>query len=185
MKRKLYLFLLLIFSALLSSCEMQFGHKKTENPDEYGKWESYLDVADFLPESIDDYTVNKYSYTLEAWLDICFEIYLDITVSEEQFNILISDAKSSYNFIEEKTAYYDEDYHEIIFEDYYKIFEDRSHGRVGWADIEKIIYNEETLNIIYVCFHANDTGVYQIDQFEYFNRFEIIEDEYIESVSAN
>ena len=124
MKRKLYLFLLLIVCALLSSCEMQFGYKKIENSDEYGKWESYLNVADFLPESIEDYTVNKYSYTLDAWLDICFEIYLDITVTEEQFNILISEAKSKYNFLEEKTAYYNENYHEIIFEDYYKIFED-------------------------------------------------------------
>ena len=53
---------------------------------------------------------------------------------------------------------------------------------VGWADIEKVIYNPETLNIIYVCFHANDTAVYKLDEVAYFNRFSILEEDYVKSI---
>ena len=51
---------------------------------------------------------------------------------------------------------------------------------VGFADIEKIIYNPETYRIVFVAFHANDTGVYPLKDFAYFNCFNIDENEYVE-----
>lgn len=174
--------LILIFSLL--GCNMQFGSKYITDPQKYGKWESYLDVPSFLPSEIDEYKVNGYSYTLLAYMDICYEIFIDISVTEEQFHELIKKVEDHPDYLYEKDAYYSDGYKEIVFQDYYRIYhhEDEIESNVGWADIEKVIYNPETLNIIYVCFHANDTGVYNLDEVEYFNRFSIIEEEYAKNI---
>ncbi len=181
MKTKSFcLLMLLIISLLLSSCDMGFGSKHIEDPQKYGSWESYLNIPSFFPSSIVDYQVNGYSYTLLAYMDICFEIFLDITVSPKQFEELIEEARSYAEEPCEKNAYYCDGYVELVFQDSYTVHrpEENIAENVGWADIEKIIYNPESLNIVYVCFHANDTGVYQLDKVAYFNRFSIQEKEY-------
>lgn len=190
MKKRLNLFLIsiiFVFMFLLSSCNTIFGTKYVVNPKKYGKWETYLDVPTYLPSEIDDYKVNSYSYTLYAYMDVCYEIFLDITVSEEQFNKLIADAKSYPDFECEQYTYYAEGYKEIIYEDYYYVYhyEGERQANVGGAHIEKIIYNEETLNIIYVCFNTYDTGVYHFSDVAYFRRFEISENEYVENLNKD
>lgn len=184
-KKTLCLTFLLAVCLLFSSCEMHFGSKRIEDSKEYGKWESYLDIPDFLPSSVDDYRVNGYAYTLEAYMDICYEVFVDITVTKEQFDELIARAKAHPDYICERPAYYSDGYVEIILEDFYEIDDRREDDltlRVGWADVEKVIYNEETQNIIYVCFHANDSGVYRLENVEYFNRFSINEEEYVQNL---
>ena len=113
-------------------------------------------------------------------MDICFEIFLDISVSEEQFGQLLADARSHGEYTE-KEAYYCDGYFEIVFQDDYEIYrgKDDLTENVGWADIEKVVYNSETLTIIYVCFHANDTGVYPLTDVAYFNRFSINQENYV------
>ena len=185
MKKKSFCLLwLLVISLWLSSCEMGFGSKHIEDPQKYGEWESYLEAPSFFPASVDGYQVNGYSYTLFAYMDICFEIFLDITVSAEQLEALLREAASYNDGYSESEAYYADGYTEIVFEDSYEAQERAINGErnVGRADIEKIIYNPESLNIVYVCFHANDTGVYPLDEVAYFNRFSIREEEYMASV---
>ena len=174
--------LIMIFS--LVGCDMQFGSKYITDPQKYGKWESYLDIPSFLPSEIDEYEVNSYSYTLLAYMDICYEIFVDISVTEEQFYQLIKNAEDHPDYLYKKDAYYSNGYTEIVFQDSYEIYhgKDGIESNVGWADIEKVIYNPETLNIIYVCFHANDTGVYNLDGVAYFNRFSILEEDYVKNI---
>jgi hypothetical protein len=182
--------LIIAISLLLSACDFSdfsFGTKRVTDPAEYGKWESYLEIPDFLPSTVEDLKVNSYSYIIYAYMDICYEIFLDITVTKEQFDSLISKAKNEAEYLYEKEAYYCDGYYEIVFEDYYDVFvaSDINHKTqpvVGYADIEKIIYNEASLNIIYVCLHANDTGVYDLDDVAYFNRFYIKEKEYEKNI---
>ncbi len=169
------IFLIMVLM-MLTGCEMQLGSKYIDKPEQYGEWESYLNIPSFLPASIDDYQVNSYSYTLLAYMDICYEIFVDISVTEEQFEQLIAEAKACPKYKGEKAAYYCDGYKEIVYQDYYDVFSKK--GNVGWADIEKIIYNSEMLNIVYVCFHSNDTAVYDLDKVAYFNRFSINENEY-------
>ncbi len=179
-KKSLFLIALIMVGFFLIGCDVGFGSKHVKNPKEYGKWESYLDIPAFLPNSITNYQVNDYSYTLLAYMDICYEIFLDVSVMEEQFEELISNAKSQKAYLREKEAYYCEGYYEIVFQNYYEVYDGKDfEGNVGWADIEKIVYNPETLNIIFVCFHANDTGVYELDDVAYFNRFSITQQEYV------
>lgn len=184
MKKRVFCLILLVIGILLTGCQdMQFGSKYIDDPEQYGKWESYLKTPSFLPASIDDYQVNSYSYTLHSYMDICYEIFVDITVTEDQFDQLITEAKSHAH--DEKAAYYCDGYEEIVFQDTYDVYSGKNgdEKNVGWADIEKIVYNSETLNIVYVCFHANDTGVYKLDEVKYFNRFSIKEDEYVSNLS--
>ena len=176
--------LIIIIAITLTSCNKFWGAKYVTNPKKYGKWETYLDIPTFLPDSIEDYQVNSYSYTLYALMDICYEIFVDISVTEEQFYQLIKNAEDHPDYLYKKDAYYSTGYTEIVFQDSYEIYhrEDDVEPNVGWADIEKVIYNPETLNIIYVCFHANDTGVYNLDEVAYFSRFSILEEDYVKSI---
>ena len=84
-------------------------------PEAYGNWTKYHDAPAFLPETLDGYTVNAYSYTLYNYFDICYEIFLDLTVTEEQFTVLIERAEGYSDARTSRTAYYDEAYTEIIF----------------------------------------------------------------------
>ena len=172
--------LLVAISILFTGCDVGFGSKHTNDPEKYGMWESYLEIPPFLPTSLDSYEVNSYSYTLLAYMDICYEIFLDISVSEQELERLVAHAKEQPNYLFERPAYYSEGYTEIVFEDSYETYqqENEDERNVGWADIEKVIYSTEALNVVYVCFHANDTGVYRLKDLAYFSRFSINEWEY-------
>lgn len=185
-KRSVFSILLLVFSLWLTGCDMWFGTKHIEDPKEYGKWESYLEIPPFMPDSVDGYQVNGYSYTVLAYMDICYEIFLDLTVSQEELAQILSEARADPNCMGERKAYYRNGYFELVYEDVYEIHEkEESEKNVGWADIEKIVYHPETGNVIFVCFHANDTGVYNVDRVAYFQRFSIREEEYVKHLSAN
>lgn len=169
---------------LLSACEL--NHKKTTNPDEYGS-NNYISHIAYFPESIKDYSVNSYSFNSYDGQYTCTEIYLDITADEEQFDQIINTANHSENVTSKKRAFYDKDYTEIVFrDDYTESFEysegitgDEKTRYAGSADIEKIIYNSKNRNIIFEYFDAQAIGKYPIDEIEYFNRFDISEDEYV------
>ena len=184
MKKCLSLFLI-FFTAILSltSCMGTFRYDSIEKYQRIRKDPFYN--AEFIPYDTDEYTINDFSFIRYVYLDTCFEVFLDITVKEEQFDELIAQAKSSGKFVEQDT-WYANGYTEIVFEDDYHLghgyFEDCADvtPTVGWATVEKIIYNPETLNIIYVCFHSWDTGVYKVDDIRYFKHFEIDPEEYIE-----
>ena len=171
--------LLLIVSAIFSMSGCDFGSKRISDIEQYGQFESYIELPEFFPDSVDGYTVNAYAYHLESWMDTCYEILLDITVAESQFEELLSGVLE-----QGKECYYSEGFYEVIFEDHYDIFteEEDSQQVVGYADIEKIIYNPETNRIVYVALHANDTGVYPLKDVAYFNCFHIDEKEYVKHI---
>lgn len=175
-----FLAILTVICAMVSSCgflsPFGFGTFYETNENNYGEWASFLDIPSFLPDSVNEYKVNSYSYTLYNYLDICYEIFLDITVDENKFDSLLEIAQSYSNDYEERPADYIDGYTEIVFVDKYSEY--KNGEQVDWADIEKIIYNREVGNIIYVAFHAHDTGVYDIKDVAYFNRFSIDSDNY-------
>ncbi len=185
MKKISIVLLCVLLLVTLTGCNALFGNIRIDDPSRYGE---YSTKDSFLPQDITEYTVNKYSCNIYAYFDICHQLYLDITVTKEQFELIISEARKNKDFKYEKQSYYDEDYIEIVMCDSYDIYdhdEDSPEKKVGWADIDKIIYNPQTLNIIFVCFHANDTGVYPLNEVEYFNRFSIDETEYVENIEEN
>lgn len=170
---------LIVIAMMFSLSGCDFGSKRITDAEQYGQFESYIELPEFFPNSIEGYTVNSYAYNLESWMDTCYEIFLDITTTENQFDELLSDVID-----QGKACYYSEGYFEVVFEDSYDIFteEDNETQVVGYADIEKIIYNPETFRIVYVAFHANDTGVYPLKDVAYFNCFNIDENEYVEHI---
>ena len=112
-------FFLCILVLLTGCSELGIGAIQETSPTKYGEWEKYHTAPSFLPQKIDDYTVNAYSYTLYNYLDTCYEIFLDITVSEERLNELIGNARQRSDVLIEKETYYSNGYTEIVFADMY------------------------------------------------------------------
>ena len=163
----------------LSACSfLGIGTFYETTVNKYGKWAKYLDIPSFLPSSVASYKVNAYSYTLYNYMDVCYEIFLDIVVEGDAFDDLLSSARAYSENYEEQPADYCAGYMELVFIDNYERWENGD--KVGWADIEKVIYNTDTKNIIFVVFHAQDTGVYDVRDVAYFNRFSINADSYSE-----
>lgn len=176
---RIVLIVLMIISIVFSLSGCDFGSKRISDIGQYGQYESYIELPEFFPDSVEGYTVNAYAYNLESWMDTCYEIFLDITVTESQFGELLSEVVG-----QGKECYYSEGFYEVVFEDSYDIFaeEDNAQQVVGYADIEKVIYNPETHRIMYVALHANDTGVYPLKDVAYFNFFNIDETEYVKHI---
>lgn len=169
------LWISIIIAMMLSLSACDFGSKRVTDIQQYGKLENYIKLPEFFPDSVEDYSVNAYAYNLESWMDVCYEIFLDITVTESQFDELLSDVMSN-----SVKCYYSDGFHEVVFQDSYTIFnDDQNQAVVGYADIEKIVYNPDTYRIVFVAFHANDTGVYPLKDVAYFNCFNIDENEYV------
>ncbi len=170
--------------ALLTAGILTMGTDHYDSVDDYGVWKENGIEIGFLPESVDEYTVNGFSYIIYNYFDVCYEVFLDITVTEEQMGALIEEARSYSDSYCEQDAWYAEGYVEIVFEDEYnrgEPGEEQEDGleQVGWATVDKVIYNEETLNIIFVSLHAHDSDVHDVENVEYFNRFAITPEEYV------
>lgn len=166
--------------------QVAFGSYYTEDVSEYGDYVKKYEAPDFLPDTLDDVTVVKYCYTVEAYFSRAVEIYLEVTVPEENFNDYISDIMSSDQTHTTKTAYYDPTYTEIIFKDEYEIWEYEDDGTqiVGLADVQKVIYSPDTCTVIFECLYVDDYATLLIDQVVYFARFEIDEYEYVNQSSG-
>lgn len=186
MHRLIRFFLAAAMLLLCTGCdtaELGWGTNHITDPAQYGNVENYIELPEYFPETITEYTVNSYSYTLYAYMDVCYEIFLDLTVTETQFDSLLLRIRSLPDVQSEREAYYAEGYYEIIFRDSYSINTDEHFendpANVWNAKIEKVIYNPETFHIIFESFDAFDSGVYPLNEVAYFNRFEIDPYEYV------
>jgi hypothetical protein len=166
--------------------QVAFGSYYTEDVSEYGEYVKKYEAPDFLPDTLDDVTVVKYCYTAEAYFSRAVEIYLEVTVPEENFDDYIKDIMDSEKSHNTKTAYYDSSYIEIIFKDDYEIYEyeEDEMQMVGIADVQKVIYSPETYTVIFECLYVDESAVLYLDQVVYFARFEIDEYEYVNQSSG-
>lgn len=185
MRKKLILFFVLVqICILLCGCDVYFGRRHVTNTRKYGKIESYLDFPKYFPESIKEYEVNAYSYHVISYFDTCHEVFLDVQLTKEQFDEVISSVREQNEIRYEQEAYYADGYYEIVIQDYFDYRQSDAED-VDWATVEKVIYNPETFHVVFECLHAHDSGVYDVDQVEYFNLFSIKQSEYYEHAKAN
>ena len=50
------------------------------DPAKYGKFQSYIESEiEYFPKSIEEYVVNDYAYTRYEYLDLCYEVFLDLS----------------------------------------------------------------------------------------------------------
>ncbi len=180
---------LLVFALLfaLSFCGT-FGDAYITDPAKYGKSYYGVSLNNYFPDVIDEYTVNAYSFRIYAFLDICYEAILDISVTEEQFDEIISEVKKIRPEYTEIESYYAEGYSELVFCDRYSIDRsDRANSDIAsvyTAKIEKVVYDPESLRIVFVDFDAFDSYVYPLNEVEYFNMFNIDEEEYLHWINV-
>lgn len=174
MIRIVSLFLVLVL--LLGS----FGTTHIEDPAQYGQIDESIPFPSFFPESVTPFQVNAYSYTLYSYMDVCYEIFLDLTVTRAQLEELLTKVRACAP--EEKQAYYAEGYFELVFTDVYSLHPEEESANVWNARIEKVIYNPETCHIVFESFDAFDSGVYPLEEVAYFNRFGIDQVEYMRAL---
>ena len=145
------------------------------DPSEYGNVHDSVQIPFYYPESITEYTVNSYFYAIEKDTALCYEIFLDLTVSEDELTSFISSITSdrrkktitdSYNYV---------GYKEIVFFDEYAIATDRlfSKTAIEAANIEKVLYSEENQRIIFVLLYIEENSGYHYDEIEYFKKLNI------------
>lgn len=150
---------------------------RVRSPEEYGKFYKKIQIPSYYPNSISEYTVNSYYYAVEEHSELCYEIFLDITVSESEFNTLLQSVKSDGREKKIGTAYHSTEYLEIIFNnDYTPSYS--YYGTVENANIEKVIYNEAEGRIIFVLLYVGEDGIYGINEIEYFKKLKISYDKY-------
>lgn len=182
MKIVALLAVVLCISLTVSFC-CSFGEVYIDDIDKYGRSRYGVELQNYFPSDIKDYTVNAYSYRVYAYLDISYEILLDITVTEEQLDEIIEDVKKKRPEYIEVESYYADGYKELVFSDEYSIDRsDRATSEVAsvyHALIEKVVYSPEELRIVFVDFDPFDSYVYPLQEVEYFNIFGIDEEEYL------
>ena len=159
--------LFILGSALLSS-------GKSENitdPAKYGSFNSSVKIPDYYPESISAYTVSRYYYAMNSAPTLAYEIYLDITMPEADFDALIAKVTSDTRQKTTKDAFHSTDYNEIIFSDEYEF--EYKYNEVKSANIEKVIYHKTKPRVVFVLFVVEEGGSYDLESIEYFNRLRI------------
>ncbi len=159
--------LFILGSALLSS-------GKSENitdPAKYGSFNSSVKIPDYYPESISAYTVSRYYYAMNSAPTLAYEIYLDITMPEADFEALMAKVTGDTRQKTTKDAFHSTDYNEIIFSDEYE-FEYEEY-QVKSANIEKVIYHKTKPRVIFVLFLVEENGEYSLENVEYFKRLRI------------
>ena len=183
-KNILFSFIIIQICIFLCGCDVYFGRRHVSDTSKYRKVDSYIDFPSYFPESIEEYDVNDYSYRLVSYFDTCHEIFLDVNLTEEQFDEVMNFVKEHNEIKYEQEAYYADGYYEIVITDYYEINKSKLED-VDWATVEKVIYNPETFHVVFECLHAHDTGIYDVDEVEYFNLFSINQSEYYEHAKAS
>ena len=173
MKKLLAVILSVILS--LAGCE-----NYTADVEKYGQVANYITFPDYFPEMLDDYQVNRYSYRLYSYMDICYEIYLDITVAPEEAEQLLTEAKTKRPDWSEREATYAEEYYELVFCDQFAL-NGQGGDTIGQANIEKIVYDPTAGNMVFVRIYAVDAGMYPVAELAYFDRFDIHAETYGES----
>lgn len=183
MKKVLSILMCLVVGAIaLAGCDL-FGTTYVTDIAEYGQVDSSIEFPQYFPDTVQDLKVNSYSYTVYNYMDICYEIFLDVTVDNDKFIEMLKEIKDSSASFDEQEAYYAEGYKEIVFTDRYSLCTQQNtqayNDYVWRAKVEKVVYNPDTNNIIFECFNAFDSGVYALNDVAYFNRFGINQTEYV------
>ena len=149
--------------------------ESTEDPAKYGDFNKDVKLPAYYPKSISNYKINGFSYKIEKNSTLCYEIFLDITLNEKDFETLISGANADARSKTVKSAYHSSEYKEIVFSDK---FEYDHLGYVLDSNVEKVIYNKSEFRIIFVLLYTEELGYYPADNIEYFKKLNINPQEY-------
>ena len=186
--KKLVLSLILCFSIfcntgcafiILSALFNSDVSETVTDPDEYGNFHDEVELPSYYPGSLSGYTVNDYCYVIEKSSHLCYEIYLDITVSSEAFTQILGAVGADSRTKTVKNAYHAFDYKDVIFSDSIDFALNGYTNSVNKANIEKVIYNESESRIIFVLLYIEENSYYNADDIQYFDKLNIDPEKYL------
>lgn len=161
-----------LWSAIFGTSDIS---ERITDPEKYGEFHDSVNVPAYFPGDISGYTVNNYCYAIEKGTYLCYEIFLDITLSEEDFTKVLSAVTSDGRTKVIKGAYHSDKYNDVIFSDEFTY---DLHSYVEKANIEKVIYSEEKSRIIFTLLYVEENSFYHIDNVEFFKKLNITPEAY-------
>ena len=184
-KVKLFLIILIAIIALpitmisaLQSNAFLISH--TTDVNNYGIYDDEYMKIDHFPEQITDNMIPvHYSYYYDYTWDYCYELYLEVKITDGEYESI----KSKYES-ELKDCFYASNYSEYVISDYTNnyIREDGS-CYMNSPHIRKIIFNDSDQTIIFVSICGIDPFYYENSY--YFERFNLDPIEYSNYLKEN
>ena len=149
--------------------------ERITDPQKYGEFHDSVNVPAYLPGDISNYTVNNYCYVIEKSAYLCYEIFLDITLSPEDFTKVLSTVTSNTRDKVVKGAFHSDKYNDVIFSDEFTY---DLYAYVEKANIEKVIYSQEKSRIIFAILYVEENSLYHINNVEFFKKLNITPEAY-------
>ena len=183
MKRVLLIFqifLLLIFSLSFTSCDT-YEIIETNDIKEYGNFRNTkygVDLAEYakkvMPEKVENFfTSVEYSYKM-CHSPAMHEAYLKVTIeSDDQYDQYLN---SVLDINDTQEFYYDKTLKEYVIRDIITLHnkEDEDGPRIGYSEIQKILFSTEENTIIVLSLVIPDNDMpFKTDTFLYFDEFDI------------
>ena len=151
---------------------------KVTDPQKYGDFHRTVEIPDYYPESLSAYTVNDYCYFIEKNSRLCYEVFIDITLSENEFSEMLSSVNADSRKKSVKDAFHSPGYKDVIFYDEYEFSDETSFDAVESAHIEKVIYSEAESRIIFVLLYIEQYSYYEVEKIEFFKKLKIDPSQY-------
>lgn len=160
------------------SCGKDGGVYQTTDIKDYGNFVGTYDdenlnkyITGFFPDVIQDhFDVVKYSYKAVRGDTISCEAYLEFTIEDEEKFDLYTSAITNNDKTNEFA--YDTSFTERVFSDYLQLTS--SQEGIERANIQKILYSDESNTVIFVFIMVHDGGYTRADAYDaYFSRFDI------------
>lgn len=166
---------LILISSLLGSNDSE----TVTDAGKYGSFHDDVEIPSYYPETLSGYTVNDYFYTVDKSTTLCYEIYLDITVTEEAFTTVIAKVNADDRAKTVKSAYHSASYTDVIFSDEIDLALDGYIDKIESAKVEKVIYNEAESRIIFALLYVEELSYYSSDKVQYFKKLNIDLEKYL------
>lgn len=152
--------------------------KKVTDPQEYGEFHNSVEIPEYYPEAISAYTVNDYCYVIEKNSSLCYEVFIDVSLSKGDFEALITSAMDDSRTKTVKGAQHSPEFKEIVFFDEYEFTAENEFDLLVSAHIEKVIYNEKESRIIYSLLYVEEYSYYKTQNVEFFQKLKISPEKY-------
>lgn len=166
---------------LISAMQSDFDAKSyTNDVTNYGIYDSEYMMDDHFPENITaEMTPVYYSYYYDNSWDYCYELYLEVKMSDNEYKRL----KTQYEN-ELKNCFFAPDYKEYVISDYpHNYINEDGSCYMDSPDIRKIIFNDVEQTIIFVSICGIDPFYYENSY--YFKRFNLDPIEYSNYLEEN
>ena len=162
--------LLIIFAfpiLFIAAAQGSTNISHTTDIENYGIYDYPEKMPDFFPKEItEEMTPVKFSYYYDNSWDWCYELYLEVKMTEQEYDSY----KSQYSG-KLVACWYADSYTEYVMKDCLNLYEGEEYDYASNPDIKKIIFNDKDKTVIFWTMYGLDPFYFENSAF--FERFSI------------